>query len=52
MAYPLPRAPSSIVKGDGKGVLAGHAQVMNSLALLLSAGIKVVEIDPEGKIRF
>jgi uncharacterized protein YbbK (DUF523 family) len=103
---PTPRAPSSIVKGDGKGVLAGHARVINSLgedvtgaflkgaretlklakiagadkailknnspscglntpycetdtgyglgvtaALLLSAGIEVIEIDPEGKIR-
>lgn len=103
---PTPRAPSSIVKGDGKGVLAGHAQVINSLgedvtgaflkgaretlklaritgakkailkdrspscglntpycetdtgyglgvtaALLLSAGIEVIEIDPEEKVR-
>jgi uncharacterized protein YbbK (DUF523 family) len=28
---PTPRAPSKIVKGDGKGVLAGHARVVNSL---------------------
>jgi uncharacterized protein YbbK (DUF523 family) len=103
---PTPRAPSNIVKGDGKGVLAGQAQVVNSLgedvtgsfmkgaretlklaritgakkailknkspscglttpycetdtgygigvtaALLLSAGIEVVEIDPEQKVR-
>ena len=26
-----PRAPSYIVKGDGKGVLSGHARVINSL---------------------
>jgi len=26
-----PRAPSSIVKGDGKGVLSGHSRVINSL---------------------
>jgi uncharacterized protein YbbK (DUF523 family) len=26
-----PRAPSSIVKGDGKQVLSGHARVINSL---------------------
>ncbi len=103
---PTPRAPSKIVKGDGKGVIAGHAQVINSLgedvtgafikgaretlklakiigakkailkhkspscglntpycetdtgyglgvtaALLLSAGIEIVEINPEEKIR-
>lgn len=103
---PTPRAPSSIVKGDGKAVVAGHAKVINSLgedvtgtfmkgaretlklakiagaekailksnspscglntpycetdtgyglgvtaALLLSAGIEVIEIDPEGKVR-
>lgn len=103
---PTPRAPSNIVKGDGKGVLAGQAQVVNSLgedvtgsfmkgawetlklaritgakkailknkspscglttpycetdtgygigvtaALLLSAGIEIVEIDPEQKVR-
>jgi uncharacterized protein YbbK (DUF523 family) len=103
---PTPRAPSNIVKGDGKAVLAGQAQVVNSLgedvtgsfmkgaretlklaritgakkailknkspscglttpycetdtgygigvtaALLLSAGIEVVEIDPEQKVR-
>jgi uncharacterized protein YbbK (DUF523 family) len=103
---PTPRAPSNIVKGDGKGVLAGQAQVVNSLgedvtgsfmkgaretlklaritgakkailknkspscglttpycetdtgygigvtaALLLSAGIEIVEIDPEQKAR-
>ncbi len=102
---PTPRAPSSIVKGDGKDVLAGHARVINSLgedvteafikgareslklaritgakkailknkspacglntpycetdtghglgvtaALLLSAGIEIVEISPEEKI--
>jgi len=101
---PTPRAPSNIVKGDGKGVLAGHAQVINTLgedvtrafikgaqeslklarltgakkailknkspscglntpycetdtgyglgvtaALLLSAGIKIIEINPEEK---
>ena len=28
---PTPRAPSNIVKGDGKGVLAGHAWVINTL---------------------
>lgn len=28
---PTPRAPSNIVKGDGKGVLAGHARVINTL---------------------
>jgi uncharacterized protein YbbK (DUF523 family) len=28
---PTPRAPSKILKGDGKGVLAGHAKVVNSL---------------------
>lgn len=28
---PTPRAPSNIVKGDGKGVLAGDARVINSL---------------------
>ena len=50
-SLPTPRASSSIATGDGKGVLAGHAQVINSLALLLSAGIEVVEIDPEGKSR-
>ena len=99
-----PRAPSYIVKGDGKGVLSGHARVINSLgkdvteafikgaqeslklaqltgatkailknkspscglntpycetdtgyglgitaALLLSAGIKIIEINPEDK---
>jgi len=99
-----PRAPSYIVKGDGKGVLSGHARVINSLgkdvtrafikgaqeslklarltgatkailknkspscglntpycetdtgyglgvtaALLLSAGIKIIEINPEEK---
>lgn len=103
---PTPRAPSKIVKGDGKGVNAGHARVINSLgedvtaafikgaretlklariigakkailkhkspscglntpycetdtgyglgvtaALLLSAGIEIVEINPEEKIR-
>ena len=103
---PTPRAPSSIVKGDGKAVVAGHAKVINSLgedvtgtfmkgaretlklakiagaekaimksnspscglntpycetdtgyglgvtaALLLSAGIEVIEIDPEEKVR-
>ena len=103
---PTPRAPSSIVKGDGTGVLAGRAQVMNSLgedvtgafmkgaretlklaritgakkailkdkspscglntpycetdtgyglgvtaALLLSAGIEIIEIDSEKEIR-
>lgn len=102
---PTPRAPSSIVKGDGKDVLAGHARVINSLgedvteafikgaqeslklaritgakkailknkspacglntpycetdaghglgvtaALLLSAGIEIIEISPEEKI--
>jgi uncharacterized protein YbbK (DUF523 family) len=26
-----PRAPSRIATGDGKGVLAGHARVINSL---------------------
>ncbi len=26
-----PRAPSNIIKGDGKGVLFGHAQVINIL---------------------
>jgi uncharacterized protein YbbK (DUF523 family) len=26
-----PRSPSYIVKGDGKGVLSGHARVINSL---------------------
>jgi uncharacterized protein YbbK (DUF523 family) len=26
-----PRAPSSIVKGDGNGVVSGHARVINSL---------------------
>lgn len=26
-----PRAPSYIVKGDGKGVLSGHARVINAL---------------------
>jgi uncharacterized protein YbbK (DUF523 family) len=101
---PTPRAPSNIVKGDGKGVLAGHARVINTLgedvteafikgaqeslklarltgakkailknkspscglntpycetdtgyglgvtaALLLSAGIKIIEINPEEK---
>ena len=103
---PTPRAPSNIVKGDGKGVLAGQARVINSLgedvtgafikgareslklakitgaqkailknkspscglntpycetdtgyglgvtaALLLSAGIEIIEIDPEKEIR-
>jgi len=103
---PTPRAPSKIVKGDGKGVIAGHAQVIHSLgedvtgafikgaretltlariigtkkailkhkspscglntphcetdtgyglgitaALLLSAGIEIVEINPEQKVR-
>lgn len=102
---PTPRAPSNIVRGDGKGVLAGHARVINSLkedvtgafikgaeetlklarltdakkailknksptcglntpycetdtgyglgvtaALLLSAGIEIIEIGPDGKI--
>lgn len=28
---PTPRAPSRIARGDGKGVLAGHARVINSL---------------------
>ena len=28
---PTPRAPSYIVKGDGKGVLSGHARVIDSL---------------------
>ena len=101
-----PRSPSSIVNGDARGVLSGHARVINSqgkdvtdaflrgakealkiatitgikrailkdkspscglatpycetstgygigvtAALLLGAGIEVVEIGPEGKIR-
>jgi len=103
---PTPRAPSKIVKGDGKAVLAGGAQVTNSLgedvtaafikgaretlklarilgakkailkntspscglntpycetdtgyglgvtaALLLSAGIEIIEINPDEEIR-
>lgn len=103
---PTPRPPSNIVNGDGKGVLSGHARVINSqgedvtgaflrgaretlklakitgakkailkdkspscglkttycetdtgygigvtAALLLSEGIEIIEIDPEGKIR-
>ncbi len=102
---PTPRASSKIAAGDGKGVLAGHARVIDSLgedvtgafikgaretlklaritgakkailknkspscglntpycetdtgyglgvtaAILLDAGIEVVEIDPDGKI--
>ena len=103
---PTPRSPANIVKGGGKGVLVGHARVLNSLgedvteafikgaqetlklariigakkailkdkspscglntpycetdtgyglgvtaALLLSAGIEVIGINPEEKIR-